>query len=145
VKAIFLLTWVLISLSSYGQIFHSKINEYSEKGERIGRWIEYFGEDNKIISSEVHYRNGAQSGICKFYHSNGNIRLKWHYYKNRIRAKYYSESGQLEQKGWSKLEGTDEETHYYWHGKWKFFDKNGKLIRRAVYEYGAEVESNETL
>jgi antitoxin component YwqK of YwqJK toxin-antitoxin module len=30
--------------------------------------------------------------------------------------------------------------HYFWHGKWKFYDKDSRLIRSAIYENGEEKE-----
>jgi antitoxin component YwqK of YwqJK toxin-antitoxin module len=122
-----------------GQLVHRNINQYDEDGKRHGRWIEYYDEEEKIVSSELNYKHGFQDGICKFYHPNGKLRLKWRYYKNRIRAKYFYEDGKLEQKGWSKIEYGGEATHYYWHGKWKFYDHRRKLIRTSFYQNGEEI------
>ena len=133
-----------IILASYlqvaGQLFNRNLNEFDDEGKRHGRWIETnFDIDSTEISSNIKYRHGYQSGVCKFYHPNGELRLKWRYYRKRIRAKYFYESGKLEQKGWSKIEYGGEDTRYYWHGKWKFYDEDKKLTRKALYKNGEEV------
>jgi len=129
-------------IQANGQLFHRSINQYDDDGKRHGRWIEYYDEDKKIASGKLKYKHGFQDGVCKFYHPNGELRLKWRYYNNRIRAKYYYEDGKLEQKGWSKIEYGGEATHYYWHGMWKFFDHQRKLVRRVYYENGEEIPSD---
>jgi hypothetical protein len=63
------------------------------------------------------------------------------YYKNRIRVKYYFENGRLDHKGLSKIDYSGQDKHYYWHGKWKFFDNERSLNRTAIYENGKEIES----
>lgn len=138
-KYIFIIFIVLFSGLSFGQIFQRKLNRIDERGMRTGLWIDYYDIDSTIISTKIHYKNGYQTGICRFYHPNGQRRLKWHYYNNRIRAKYYFENGRLDQKGWSKIDYSGKDTHYYWHGKWKFFDDHRKLIRVGFYQNGEEI------
>jgi antitoxin component YwqK of YwqJK toxin-antitoxin module len=136
--------FVCLCLSSFGQLIHRKLNAYAPNGKKVGLWITYFNEDEeekKLVSSRVHYKEGYETGVCKHYYSNGNIRLKWRYYQNRIRAKYYSEDRQIEQKGWSKIDWSEKQIHYYWHGKWKFFDDHRKLIRVGFYQNGEEISN----
>ena len=133
---------LLLSFSLSGQILHRKMNAYNSEGKKDGLWITPFPNDSSQISSREHYKDGYEKGVCKHYHSNGVIRIKWRYYKNRIRAKYFSEARQLELKGWSKIDWTTPQIHYYWHGKWKYFDENRKLINVAWYENGDEVLTN---
>jgi len=138
-KTFLLLLFIVLSSFSFGQFLQSKINLLNDNGSREGLWIEYYDKENNIISSKIRYKNGYQTGKCTFYHPNGQRRLKWHYYNNRIRAKYYFENGRLDQKGWSKIDYSGQDTHYYWHGKWKFFDDHRKLIRVGFYQNGEEI------
>lgn len=138
-KTFFLVLLIVLCSISFGQFRQPKINLLNDNGSREGLWIDYYDEENNIISSKIRYKNGNQTGICKFYHPNGNRRLKWHYYNNRIRVKYYFENGRLDQKGWSKIDYSGQDTHYYWHGKWKFFDDHRKLIRIGFYQNGEEI------
>lgn len=127
---------LILWIPANSQLFHPNLYEFDDNGKRHGRWIEYYDNNSTVVSSNIKYRHGYEDGICRFYHPNGELRLKWRYYKKRIRAKYYYESGKLEQKGWSKIEYGGEDTHYYWHGKWKFYDENKKLVRTANYKNG---------
>ncbi len=142
-KGAFTITLVMLISFSFGQLFKKEINRYDEQGKRTGLWIDYWDSIEKVIASKARFRDGHETGVSKHYHPNGNIRLKWRYYKNRIRAKYYFEDGKLEQKGWSKIEWAEADTHYYWHGTWKFYDEHGKLIRKAFYQNGEEITNRE--
>lgn len=134
------LTGILfLSFGLSGQILHRKINTFNSDGEKDGLWITRFPGDTNVISSRVHYKDGNEKGVCKHYHPNGVMRIKWRYMENRIRVKYFSEARQLELKGWSKIDRSTSIIHYYWHGKWKYFDENRKLINVAIYENGEEV------
>jgi antitoxin component YwqK of YwqJK toxin-antitoxin module len=143
VKIFNLLIFVLFYNDLSGQLFHHKINTNNSDGKKDGLWVTYYNGENKLVQSREHYKDGIETGVCKHYYSNGNIRLKWRYYKNLVKAKYYFENGNLEQKGWSRIEWTAADVHYYWHGQWKFFDEKRKLIRKAFYQYGEEITNLE--
>jgi antitoxin component YwqK of YwqJK toxin-antitoxin module len=128
------------AFSVQGQIFSKKVNRLDESGKRTGKWITYWDEEEKIPMSYATYKDGREHGVSKEYHNNGRLRLKFRYRKDRIRVKYYTRERKLEQKGWSRLEYNAEDTHYYWHGKWKFYDTTRrKIIRVSHYEFGEEV------
>ena len=93
--------------------------------------------------SMAYFKDGRETRLSKEYHINGKLRLKFRYYKDRIRVKYYTESRKLEQKGWSVIEYNEDDTHYYWHGKWKFYNNGRKLERVALYENGEEISSTD--
>ncbi|MBN2174387.1 MAG: hypothetical protein JW731_09655 [Bacteroidales bacterium] len=132
---------ILTCLNGYSQPFKRSINKYSETGQRQGLWISYWDEENKIPMSKARYEDGRVKGVNKGYYQNGNIQVKKRYLKNRIRVKYYYENRKLEQKGWAVLEYNPEDIHYYWHGCWKFYDTNRKLVSKACYENGVEILS----
>ncbi len=35
-----------------------------------------------------------------------------------------------------------DDIHYYWHGKWKFYDQDRKLIRKTIFKDGVLIEEN---
>lgn len=123
------------------QLFNKEINQYGEDKQRTGWWISYWDDDEKVFMSKAKYKAGQEIGTSKEYHANGNLRLKFRNQKNRIRVKSYSEDRKLEQKGWAVMEYNEKDTHYYWHGKWKFYDEQGKLVRVSQYSNGEEVVS----
>ncbi len=130
---IFLLLTPLIATT---QIFKRKFNKSDENGKRQGLWISYWDDDEKILMTKYHYKNGWETYTCKEFYDNGKTRLKFRYYKNRIRVKYFDKDRQLTQKGWSKWDITEEDLHYYWDGKWKFYDEDKKLVKVEIWEMG---------
>lgn len=136
---VLLLSFFISTTISYGQFLKREKNQYDDNGKRKGLWISYWDDEEKIPMSVATYKDGYEVGVSKEYHQNGNLRLKFRYNINRIRVKYYDEERKLEQKGWSVIEYNEVDTHYYWHGKWKFYDKKGKLERIGTYEKGEEI------
>ncbi len=61
-------------------------------------------------------------------------------YRERLKIKYYTKLGKLNQKGYTMLDLNTEKIHFYWHGIWKYYDDKRKLYRIALYENGAEVK-----
>ena len=138
-KIVFLAIIAICYMGSLqAQLFKKKINQYGEDKKRTGWWISYWDDEEKIFMSKVKFEAGEEIATSKEYYQNGNIRLKFRYQKTRTRVKYYSEDRKLEQKGWSVLEYNKKDTHYYWHGKWKFYNEKRKLVRTAIYQNGAE-------
>ncbi len=139
IKWVLFLIFFLFSTISYSQFLKRQKNQYDENGNRKGLWITYWDDEEKVPMSIATFKNGYESGVSKEYHQNGNLRLKFRHHKYRMRVKYYDENRNLESKGWSVLEYNDVDIHYYWHGEWKYYDKNRKLIRSALYQNGLEV------
>jgi len=136
---IIFLFFVFLCNSSFSQFYKRKINRYDENGRRTGIWRTYWDDDKKIPMSKVRFKDGYETGVSREYRQKGIMRLKYRYYKNRLRVKHYSENGKLEAKGWAHMEYNEQDTHFYFHGKWKYFDERRKLIRIRWYENGHEV------
>lgn len=121
------------------QILHKNLNKLDEDGKRKGLWISYWDEEEKVPMSVARYKKGREVGVSKEYHMNGNLRLKFRYGEERIRVKYYDEDRRLEQKGWAILDYNEVDTHYYWHGEWKYFNNKRKLQKVKYYQHGEEI------
>lgn len=141
IKWVFIVSLFLISTITYSQFFKRHNNQYDKNGKRTGLWITYWDEAEKTPMSVANFKNGYEAGVSKEYHQNGNLRLKFRYHKNRMRAKYYDENRKLERKGWSVIEYNKADTHYYWHGKWKFYNEKRKIETVAMYQHGQKVSS----
>jgi len=126
-----LLTAYTVSLNA--QLFNKKVNQFGEDKKRTGKWISYWDDDKRVPMSKAFYKNGYETRVSKEYHYNGVLRLKFRYYPKKMRVKYFREDGSLEQKGWAVIEYNAEDTHYYWHGPWKYYDTNRKLIKKSIY------------
>jgi antitoxin component YwqK of YwqJK toxin-antitoxin module len=125
--------------SLQGQCWKKDVNRLDEEGRRTGKWVSWWDEEEKVPMSRARFRDGREVGVSKEYHYNGKLRLKFRYARHRIRVKYYSQERKLEQKGWSVIEYNEADTHYYWHGKWKFYDARHRIQRVSYYSNGEEV------
>ncbi len=132
----FVVILLLFPLILSAQIFKRKVNRNDENGNRKGLWINYWDDDEKILMSKYHYKDGMETYVCREFYSNGKTRIKFRYYGKRIRVKYFDENSQITQKGWSKWDIAEKDLHYYWDGKWKFFDENKKLVKVEIWEMG---------
>lgn len=137
--------WVLLSAiflfctASYGQFLKRQKNQLDENGKRKGLWVTYWDEEEKLKMSVAKFKDGYEVGKSKEYFQNENLRLKFRYQKNRIRAKYYSADGKLEKKGWAVIEYNIEDVHYYWQGKWKYYNEKRKVQSISFYENGKKI------
>ncbi len=141
IRWVLIVSFFLFSTITYSQFFKRHINQYNQNGKRKGKWITYWDEAEKIPMSVASFKNGYEVGVSKEFHQNGNLRLKFRYHTSRMRVKYYDENRKLERKGWSVIEYNEADTHYYWHGKWKFYNKKRKIESIALYQNGQEVSS----
>jgi len=136
------LIFVLIGINSFSQFYKRKLNSYDKNGKRTGLWLLYWDDDEKIPMSRGFYKNGYETRVSKEYHQSGKIRLKLRYYKDsRLKVKFYSEYRVLEAKGGAILEYNKEDTHFYYQGKWKYYNPKRKLIKIGRYENGDEIVS----
>lgn len=124
------------------QLFKKSINAYDDDGQRKGKWISYWDEEESVPMSKAKFKNGREIGVSKEYHINGILRLKFRHAPQRMRVKYYDENRKLESKGWAIMEYNEADTHYYWHGKWKYFNTKRKIERISYYEHGKEMISS---
>ena len=76
----------------------------------------------------------------KEYYLNGKMRLKMKWHGERIKIKYYDTNRKIEQKGWAIFDLSKEDIHFYWHGKWKYFNDRRKLIKVCLYQNGEMVK-----
>lgn len=137
----FFLIVFLVSFCSYyanAQIFKKK-DRACETCPRHLVYNEYWDAENTIVNAKGHYCYGLPCKSWRYYHQNGEIRMKVKYRK-RLKIKYYRDNGQLEKKGYAMLDLDKEDLHFYWHGLWKYFNDHRKLYRIALYQNGNEAE-----
>ncbi len=116
-------------------------NQYNENGQPHGRFIYYYDRAEGIVNSSGRYKNGKPVGRWKTYHEDGGLYIRTRHFKNRAREVRFYPNGKLEKKGWSKLIlDNPAEIRYYWHGKWKLYDENGKLFRVLIFHEGRVID-----
>lgn len=127
---------LLFSLPADAQLFKKNKKQDSL---RSGKYIEYGYEDTTVVVTKGRFKDGRPCKTWKYYYEDGIIRMKIKY-RDRLKIKYYTQSGRLNQKGYAMLDFNAADTHFYWHGIWKYYDDRRKLYRIAIYENGAEVK-----
>lgn len=106
---------------------------------RDGKYYEYWDKDSTKINARGHFCAGTPCKTWKYFNSDGTRRMKVKY-RDQLKIKYYSASGKLNKKGFAMLDINSQEVHFYWHGRWKYYDKRRKLYRIAIFSYGEEIE-----
>ncbi len=132
----FLAFLIIFTLPSEAQLFKKK---KEQSGQKTGKYTEYSNSDTTIVVAKGHFCESLPCKTWKYYYDEGGMRMKIKY-RDRLKIKYYTQSGQLDQKGYAMLDFNAADTHFYWHGRWKYYDERRKLYRIALYENGEEVE-----
>lgn len=133
----FLYIVVFFGFSSCSIIQLSKTNSRDDIGRRQGRWIQYWDDSAKIKMYDGWFLNDTEYKKSKFYDPSGKISARFRYCKNDLKVRYY-DNGKLVRKGRSILIRNEEGIAYYFHGKWKFYNSQGRLIRISDFEMGEE-------
>jgi antitoxin component YwqK of YwqJK toxin-antitoxin module len=133
-------TCFVFSIFSCTIIEHTP-NQYNKNHQPHGRFIYYYDRAAGIVHSTGRYKNGIPVGRWMTYHENGNRYIRTRHFKNRAREVRFYPNGNLEKKGWSKLLLDDPvQLRYYWDGKWKLYDENGKLFRVLIFSEGKVID-----
>ena len=100
---------------------------------REGRWITIDTLD-VIYTIKGRYKKGIEIGAWRHF-SNDRIVRKEKYSKNGIcKIIFYHPNGKIMKKGNTKMENTTNETHWYYFGKWRFYNTKGGLDSVSVYK-----------
>lgn len=140
VKILVILIFMFVVYECQAQLFHKKINRWDDTGNRHGKWIEYWDETQTTISGKGKYNHGDLKGKWRYFHLNGERRLRFRYFDDRIKVAYFDNFGQIEKKGWARIEHNETMINYYWEGWWKEFDTHRHVTREIYFEKGKEVE-----
>ncbi len=124
-KKVILMVFVLIGLTLNAQLKkvvitdkNNKVIEIgylNEKNQRDSLWIDY--DENGNVSSEIEYRNGKKSGICRIYNDEGDIVFKILYVNGKKRkGKQWDDKGHLiDSRTWDSEEVLVAEYKRYYH------------------------------
>lgn len=79
-----------------------------------------------IYITKGKYHKGLETGTWKHFY-NGKVVRKEKYRNGICKTVFYYTNGKIMKKGNTKMESTTNEDHWYYFGKWSFYDTNGKL------------------
>lgn len=131
---------LLILLCRIDLIYSQTLNRYNKMGQRTGRWVTYEDSSKTIRSFKGKYRKGNPVGTCHYYYNNHIEKIE----KNRhrkIKTTFYYPNGIINSKGIAKLDNSDSSLHYYFYGRWKYFDEKGKLMKCIYYKKGQIIKT----
>lgn len=109
----------------------SKINQTVDN-QPEGKWITVDTLEF-IYVSKGKYHKGMEVGSWKHFY-NGKMVRKEKYRKGICKTIFYYPNGKIMKKGNTKIERTTKEDHWYYFGKWYFYDTNGKLDSIKTYK-----------
>ena len=110
------------------------INQKINK-KREGHWIEKYNQDSLEYKSIGKYKKGEP--VKKWRYLVNNAIIKKEIYKRDICfTTFYHKNGKIQSKGKTKFVENKLEMHWFYLGKWKFFDENGKVILIKKYDEG---------
>lgn len=106
---------------------------------REGLWIETVELSNTItIKSKGRYKKGEPVKTWKYY-KNNLIEKKEKYKGDMSYITFYYENGKKQSEGKTKFVIAEKETHWFYTGKWFFYDESGKLNSIKYYENGEKI------
>lgn len=111
---------VLISLVSCKSRINQTVNNLPE-----GKWITTDILDF-IYTTKGKFRKGIEVGTWKSF-KNGKLVKKEKYKKNLCKTTFYFPNGEKQKQGYTKLVMEDSLLHWFYFGKWHFYNQNGKL------------------
>jgi hypothetical protein len=117
-------------------LFSQKINKNNKHGKRVGKWVVYLDSAKKIKSFEGRFRNGRPVGKALYYTIDGVLERREITRFGKLRTTLYYANGIKSMKGEARIDDLPDRIHYYFYGRWKFYDEEGKLIRYSFYEKG---------
>lgn len=103
--------------------------------QKVGLWIEQDEMDSTKFKSIGRYKNNDPIKKWRYY-TNNIINKKEVYRKNKCIVTNYFSNGKKQSKGKTKLILNSTEIHWFYSGKWKFYDEYGKLSSITKYEKG---------
>lgn len=112
--------FILINCLSCKPKINQTVNNLPE-----GKWITIDTLDY-IYKTKGKYHKGSEIGIWKYYNNNKLIR-KEKYKRNLCKTTFYFSNGKKQKQGLTKLVVEDSLNHWFYSGKWKFYNQNGKL------------------
>jgi antitoxin component YwqK of YwqJK toxin-antitoxin module len=137
-KKLFAILFLSVLFCSCKESFYlGKIDHMDKNGKRHGLRIKYWDEENTKPMSKTWYVHGNERWLTKTYHNNGNIAVKFKERGKRMKVKYFDRFNHLTNKGWAIYKIDNKQPHYFWHGRWKYFNSRHQLEKTLLYQNGS--------
>ena len=125
---------LLILLTSFISCKVKTTNQTVNK-KRQGLWIENESIDSTYYQSVGRYKNDELVKKWRYY-VNGKLNKKERYYKEYCKIKFFYENRKKQATGITQSEQTTDGMHWYYSGKWKYYDQKRNLKTVRFYKKG---------
>jgi antitoxin component YwqK of YwqJK toxin-antitoxin module len=129
--------YTIISLLCISMLFSCKskpINRTIAK-KREGLWIEKYSIDSANYKSIGKYHKDDPIKKWRYY-LDGKIIKKEKYTGNDCITKFYHKNGKIQSIGRTKLDTSSKYCHWFYTGKWNYYNEKGKLTTKRYYDNG---------
>lgn len=117
------------------ELLQSKTTNQSINHKHEGLWIEQYAIDSDQYKSIGTYKKDDFVKKWRYY-LNGNLIKKERYHNQYCKTKFFNKNRSKQASGKTQIDQTAKEIHWYYSGKWKFYDNNGKLKTVRIYDKG---------
>lgn len=135
----FFLILVLIFICDFS--FSQKLNRIDKHGERTGKWITYNDSAKTKKSIEGKYKKGNPKGTFYFYTMDGVLERREKKRFKVLKTTLYYPDKTIRFQGQARIDNEVTKIHYYFFGKWKYYDETGQLLKYCYYEKGKLVKT----
>lgn len=114
-------------------------NRY-KNGIKVGKWVEKTNLDTVEYKRVQYYKMGVERGTWKTY-ANGHLLSKEKYKRDTCYTTFYYPNGKINSIGKTvKTMEKEGYIHWFYIGKWEFFDLNGRLDFIRIYRKDLDPE-----
>lgn len=124
-----------------GIVFSQTFNRLNKKGERTGKWLVYLDSAKTKKSYEGRFRNGRSVGTFYYYTTDGILERKEINRFKKLKTTFYYPDGTRRQTGKARIKNEPDKIHYFFYGRWKYYDEKGKLLKYRYYSKGNLVKT----
>ena len=111
------------------------VNQYKD-GRKNGKWTYKSKPGGYSVGK---YRKGIEKGTWKYFEQDKLYRVERHR-GNTSSIKFYYPGGRISSKGETRMDTTLTDVHWYYHGKWTYYNERGKVTEIRTYEKGKIVD-----
>ncbi|GAB2537651.1 toxin-antitoxin system YwqK family antitoxin [Rufibacter soli] len=126
-KAGLLLVMVFLSFQSMAVVWPWKWNQVGKKGDRHGKWREYYSHKPEQLMYVGRFSHGKERGTWKTYSQDGKLERMERYKpaKKKVLTTFYHPNGKVSHQGTAYLFEENGYLKYQWHGDWQYYDSTG--------------------
>lgn len=90
---------------------------------------------------EGRFRRGTPVGKVFYYDMQGVLERKEISRFKKLKTTFYYPDGKVQLKGQARLDNEPGKVHYYFFGRWKHYDEQGRLLKYRYYEKGVLIRT----